>query len=152
MYISNICFKKIFSDKIVANFEIQEVGPKWHLESTIFQIFTRKMCFKISLFFVGKILKSRVFLKSSLLAVYRRPLKWLWDILLGRKICSQSSAIIFKNQQNSKFSRVREMFCSFSIWSSCKVIKQRTSLNSRSGVYFRRPLEHFCSHFLPREK
>ena len=32
--------------------------------------------FKFSLTFVGKIQKSRLFLKSSLLAVYRRPLKW----------------------------------------------------------------------------
>ena len=101
MYISNICLKKIFSDKTVPNFESQEVGPKWHFLSTILQIFTGKMFFKFSLNLAGKILKSRVFLKSSLLVVYRRPLEWLWDILLGREICSQSWAIIF--QKSTKF-------------------------------------------------
>ena len=101
MIISNICFKKISSDKIVSNFESQGVGPKWHFLSTILQIFTGKMFFKFSLKLGGKILKSRVFLKSSLLVVYRRPLEWIWDILLGWEICSQSWAIIF--QKSTKF-------------------------------------------------
>ena len=104
-YILNVNFKymlqKIFSDKIVSNFDSQEVGPKWHFLSTILQIFTEKMFFKFSLNFAEKILKSSVFLKSSLLVVYCRPLEWLWDILLGREICSQSWAIIF--QKSTKF-------------------------------------------------
>ena len=77
-YILNVNFKymlqKIFSDKIVSNFDSQEVGPKWHFLSTILQIFTEKLFFKFSLNFAGKILKSRVVLKSSLLVVDRRPL------------------------------------------------------------------------------
>ena len=80
-YILNVNFKyileKIFSDKIVSNFESEEVGPKWHFLSTILQIFTGKMFFKFSLNLAGKILKSRVFLKSSLLLVYHRPLELL---------------------------------------------------------------------------
>ena len=77
-YILNVNFKymlqKIFSDKIVSNFDSQEVGPKWHFLSTILQIFTEKLFFPFSLNFAGKILKSRVVLKSSLLVVDRRPL------------------------------------------------------------------------------
>ena len=42
--------------------------------STILQIFTEKLFFKFSLNFAGKILESRVALKSSLLVVDRRPL------------------------------------------------------------------------------
>ena len=136
----------------MSNFESQEVGPKWHFLSTISQIFTGKIFFKFSLNLAGKILKSRVFLKSSLLLVYRRPLEWLWDILLGREISVKFGLLFSKHQQNFKFLRVREMFCSFSIWSIWKVIKQRSWLNSRSGVDFRIPLDHVCSHFLPREK
>ena len=38
-YILNVNFKymlqKIFSDKIVSNFDSQEVGPKWHFLSTV---------------------------------------------------------------------------------------------------------------------
>ena len=79
----------------MSNCESQEVGPKWHLVSTIFQIFTGKMFSKFSLNFVGKILKSRIFLKSSLLVVNHRPFKWLRDIFLGREICSQSRGISF---------------------------------------------------------
>ena len=59
------------------------------------------MYYKFSLNFAEKILKSRVFLKSVLLVVYRRPLEWLWDILLGREICSQSWGIIFR--KSTKF-------------------------------------------------
>ena len=60
-YILNVNFKymlqKIFSDKIVSNFESQEVGPKWHFLSTILQIFTEKMFFKFSLKFCWKNIK-----------------------------------------------------------------------------------------------
>ena len=136
----------------MSNFESQEVGPKWHFLSTILQIFTGTMFFKFSLNFGGKILKSRVFLKSSLLVVYRRPLEWLWDILLGREICSQSWAIIFQKSTKFQIFESQGNVCSFSIWSNRKVIKQRSWLNSRSRVDFRRPLDHVCSHFLPREK
>ena len=59
------------------------------------------MFFKFSLAFIGKIKKSRVFLKSSLLAVYHRPLEWFWDIFLGREICSQIWSIIFR--KSTKF-------------------------------------------------
>ena len=86
---------------MATKFEVQKGGPKWHLDIWNFTFFTGKMFFKFSLTSVGKIQKSRVFLKSSLLAVYRRPLEWLWDILLGREICSQSWVIIF--QKSRKF-------------------------------------------------
>ena len=101
MYNSNIACRKKFSDKIATNFEVQKVGPKWHLDIWNFTFFTGKMFFKFSLTSVEKIQKSRVFLKSSLLAVYRRPLEWLWDIFLGREICSQSRDIIFR--KSTKF-------------------------------------------------
>jgi len=101
MYNSNIGFRKTFCDKMATKFEVQKVGPKWHLDIWNFTFFTGKMFFKFSLTSVGKIQKSRVFLKSSLLTVYRRPLEWFWDIFLGREICSQSWGIIFR--KSTKF-------------------------------------------------
>ena len=117
MYNSKIGFRKTFCDKMATKFEVQKGGPKWHLDIWNFTFFTRKMFFKFSLTSVGKIQKSRVFLKSSLLAVYRRPLEWFWDIFLGREICSQSWGIIFRKStkfpifENWNFRELELVYC-----------------------------------------
>ena len=78
-----------------------KIGTKVLLGYLKFKNFHWKNVFWIFRIFFGHIPKLRVFLKSSLILVYPRPLEWFWDIFLGREICSQSWGIIFR--KSTKF-------------------------------------------------
>ena len=66
------------------------MGPKWHLDIENFTKISQKNVFQIFSDFFGHIIKSSVFLVSSIALV-----KWLRDIFLSREICSQSRGISF---------------------------------------------------------
>ena len=104
-YILNVVFEYMLQKNIQwqnsVKFWESRSGTKVALFIYNFTNFSGKTFFKFSLNFAEKILESRVFLKSSLLVVYRRPLEWLWHLFLGREICCQSWAIIC--QKSTKF-------------------------------------------------